>query len=103
MTKMTAAKIAKLLQSPDFGMGKDGGNGRAFVRKGKLVVQSPYYYASNRDLHAFAKAWEDGGTYGKFFIELYGVGFRVEPDPVTGEKHGARQVEDPRRFPGLNG
>jgi hypothetical protein len=93
MAKMITV-LARILQSDDFGMSERGGNGRAFAKDGKLVVQRPFYYRHDADLGATVADWAADGRLATHFRQTYGVAFAIT---------ATRTVEDKRRFPGCNG
>lgn len=86
--------LARILQGDAFGMSERGGNGRAFAKDGKLVVQRPFYYRRDADLGEAAAEWTADGRLATYFREAHGVTFTTA---------ATRTVEDKRRFPGCNG
>ncbi len=72
-------QVVKDLKSSDFGMTKAGGNGQALAKGGKLVIRDPFYYSPDKKrVDLYKREWDDGGTYGKYFNEEYGVTFKVD-------------------------
>lgn len=70
------AQLVKILQGPDFGMSKSGGNGYAMNKGGKLVLHDPFWISpKGPDLERKANDWKPGGSHYNYFEQEYGITF----------------------------
>jgi len=76
--KVTAAQIAKILKGDDWGMTARGGNGRALVKGGNLVIKDPIYFMDQKKFDRMDKEWTSpSGTYAKYFKDEFGITFKL--------------------------
>lgn len=84
----TVKKIAKELQSDDWGYSINGGNGRVLVQKGLLVVRDGFYYEGPRTLELLMKRFVGGESRseGDYFSKKYKVNFKLVKKEIQHNK-----------------
>lgn len=73
-----AKQLKTILESDDFGMTEQGGNGRVKANAdGTLTVRDGYFYGGNRAHDRLHGHWKEGGSHARYFAEEHGLHVKV--------------------------
>lgn len=92
------SNVGAILKGPEFRMSEEGGNGKAFVKNGEIVLRESTWIESNKVPSKLTpEAWKPGGSYHEYFKTEHGI--ITEPVP---QSNGFNYTRGDRNFSGYN-